>query len=444
MLRTTALALLAALCLAPALGADPCSSIAAARFHPDKVRLGAEVGRSGSPEARSCLLRLLHDESSWNREAAVAGLLRFEDAEVTEALVTRMLGDLALRDDVGKGAAQFPSRFFPVLAAAYGRGAEAGPRRLLLDTLAVPGSRDAERFLKEKLAEAGNPDRAEALRLLTSRYGAANEALVRASLDDPELLPVALEHVVGLGRPDDLPLFQRLVASADPRIFPLAYRGIARAGGRVEQEAALLSALEGGEPPRVQAALVALPDARSERLTARLCRSIETLADPSTAMLVAEHVAGFADAAHARCLVPALALQYSTPAKGVGELAGSILTAGVLGILTDASSMLSKRSFDKRRKKVLERLEALTGQHLGAEAAPWLDWVVCSGHTVGGTNLLQRLFAPDRTARERALGCAREILGPGGPPLPTDEASLLPEVARRLIAKGLLQEPAGP
>ena len=94
------------------------------------------------------------------------------------------------------------------------------------------------------------------------------------------------------------------------------------------------------------------------------------------------------------CLIPALKEQFVAPPKGVADVVGSVLTAGVLGVVSDTVSLLGRRDFDARKGHVLERLPVLARAYPGPRDEAWLDWAVCQGHTVDHVNLLQRLFFP--------------------------------------------------
>jgi hypothetical protein len=428
----------------PPLG--PCAVVVKAGFYDEKLHLGQNLGKRKTPEVKECLLSLLELPSSWDREAAVSGLFALDDSSVAGVLIEKMLSDHMVREEIARGFHSAPRLYFAPLREALRLESTSERRAILLSALAAPSSSDAERMLRELVADTTSPDRLPAFELLATRYPDHSDAFIRGQLQDPLLRPVVLGYLLEHGSLADLDVFRHAALAEDDRTAALGLRGVSRFGDPATKEEALLQALSGPRESRTQAALLLLPGAHSVELRRRLCQAVTAAAEPSTRVLSADYLASWNEPEVVPCLIPALKEGYAPPPRGVADVVGSVLTAGVLGVLSDTVNLLNKKDFESRKRHIAERLPALTGADPGPGYEAWLTWAVCRGYTVDGVNVLQRLFAPNAATRRAAVDCACVLLGypetareRARQITASGEHALLLDLAGRLLDRGILE-----
>lgn len=384
-------------------------------FLSEKIEIGKRYGALQTQNARKALLLLLEDDSYWNRSAAVWGLVRYADPEITKALVGKLFDDHMIDDEVEKGLQLNITLHLAGLRAIYDTETSAERRERIAAMIARSKTPQGELFVKEEFARADLPHRRRALlQLLSENYPERNYAYIRALAEDAVLRDIVLRHIVTHGDARELAYIRSVAENAPESQYRIiAFVGVAR----WEQPAATLDiylrALRSQDEALQRGAITAFRDRRSPAVHDELCRLTRRGATLALRREAALELTRYRSRESVPYLITALnETQGETVERNplMNAFLG-VVSLGIIPVLEDLSRRESKRSFRSDTEDIGAALSAITMQSFGSSYSRWKEWAVLNGFTVAGENIAQRMLSGYPVEREQARQAAVRLLG---------------------------------
>jgi hypothetical protein len=431
-----------------------CRKAEAASFTQEKLKYTVSMGKSGTAEAKNCLLRMLEKGDMWGREAAVAGLVYFNDKEVSQALLKTYFNDIHTSSAVLKEISLNPANHYKEIIAAY-EAAETDKgwhqdrmRRGLLEMFASSACPEGEAYLKKIVSNAASPDRSRAVELIGRHYK-SNYMYMTALINDKELRPRVLDFLVEKGTAADLPrLMEPIDNKESAENILIAYKGVSRYGKQDLKHKIYLSALHETDESLVQGALLTFEGLTGEKIKLRLCCLAAAGTYQRTRMLAGLGLTGYSDKKIIPFLIPLLKEEYIQRERGGVDMFIAGLTLGISSIMDDLSEKSKRSGFKEIILKIHAHLKKTAGIPIENDFAAWNEWAVHEGYTVDGKNIIQYLFSPDISVRKKAAASAVRLLGAGsleslaaekGIDI-NDEQKLIIHLADELVKTGMLEK----
>jgi HEAT repeat protein len=376
-----------------------------------KRELGRQLGRLGTAEAKSYLLKLIEDGHYWNQYAAIEGLFLYDEPEVRRRLVREMMDNHMVRSEIAAGLKTRMPKFSGEVADAYRMEVEDKKRENLMADVAATKTREGESFLKSVVADQASPDRRKAAGLLAKNYPDNYQYFV-GLVDDSEIRIVALGFISEKGSVRDLPLFISILerGGEDAEVV-VAYQAVAKWGDAALREKTYLDALSSGNEVLARGGMAAFRTLYNPEISAKLGGLARQAKEQRTRMTAGVRLAELGRTEAVPYLVPLLDEEYREHQSATFNAIASIMTAGIWTVLDGLSQSFNRRSFDNSRSAILAGLRRITGADAGTSYQSWKEWAVLHGHVIRGENIVQQLFSSDRRRRHLAIAASFELLG---------------------------------
>lgn len=376
-----------------------------------KRELGRQLGRLGTAEARSLLLRLLDEDHYWNQYAAIDGLFLYDEPEIRRRLVREMMDNHMVRSEIAAGLKTRMPSFAGEVAEVYRQEVEAKKRENLMDDVAATKTREAEAFLKSIVSDQSSPDRRKAAGLVAKNFP-GNYQYFLGLASDPEVRIVALGFLAERGSARDLPMFAGILerGGEDAEVV-VAYQAVAKWGDAALKERTYLNALSSGNEVLARGGMAAFRALYNAEISAKLGSLARHAKEQRTRMTAGVRLAELGRSEAVPYLVPLLNEEYREQQSATFNAIASVMTAGIWMVLDGLSQSFNRKSFESSRASILAGLRRITGADAGAGYQSWKEWAVLHGHVIQDENIVQQLFSSDRGRRNRAAEAGAALLG---------------------------------
>ncbi|MCP4134948.1 MAG: hypothetical protein GY754_28495 [bacterium] len=395
-----------------------------ATFMDGKSKEAGKLGRLGTKKAKKLLIKLLNNDSYWNRTGAVAGLFvyndRARDPDVGERLLDKMITDHMIDDVIEKGLKKRIRQYFSILVKTYNSGIpgvsfkrrKKEQRERIIAIISSSKIPQGEAFLKKIIENGNSKDRAYAFKFLSLYYIKGNYGYIKKRRHKKIFRVHALAFLVKNGTKKELELFLGVIKRKEKSMYQvIAYKGVQKWGSVKLKHKIFLNSLKESDETLVRAGLLIFESTRSKDIKLNLFRLIKKGKSQSTRLSATMRLTEYRTKDVIPYLVISLDERFMRRERGGVDMALAAFTFGITSIFDDLNQKSRKSSFSDKKRKIINTLKKITRVNKGGSYKEWSEWAVLNGYTINGINIIQFLFSGNKKIRKKAIESSIRLLG---------------------------------
>ncbi|WP_411823584.1 hypothetical protein [Leptospira sp. 'Mane'] len=328
----------------------------------DKKKLGMDLGKLGSEEY---ILKLLKEESYWDRHAGISASKEFSSEKINQTLIDLYLEDYMTDDETGKLIEGSPDKFAKLLLGVYGKSKKSEDKKKILEVLRSSNSQEVISLYKKEINDPKSKFRSEAFDAFSANNWERENLFFRSFLEDKTLRYGVIKFIHDHGSKEDKPFMLELLKqkSTPAGECAVALNAIKKWGSYSEQEAEFLRSLQkSSNDDGIKIYSISLfGEMRSEPVRAELCKIADSAKSQNLRLLAAETLVGYQDVLNRPCLkkIAEEAYHPNRSKPGADDFIFAVLTLGFSNIVKGIRENNNRNEFLSRQSLLKKHLSLL-------------------------------------------------------------------------------------